>query len=359
MTGHIYINGQIGSDETTRGIELQDVITQVEANKEATLLMIHINSPGGSVRVGKLIAEYISNLPNAITIAEDFCASMGTEIHLARPLHQRKIREGCEYFIHSPLIEGISGNADELKEASDYIRQTEQMMLNMYHKATGLDKSALLGLMKQETSLTAEDCINLGFASEILQSLELKAVAFVDKELINNNIKTEKMNLKEKIVASISSIFNEEENSEVKAMMVATDNGELTYQSEGELPEVGEAVMLGEEVAPDGEYTTESGFVIVVAEGLVTEVREPEQVDVEALQNEIESLKAQLEEAQAKATEEAEAKALEIAEKEILAFKKEIRSKYVPKAEKKEFNKQSKELTMKEKAQLRKEELKK
>lgn len=354
MIGHIYINGQIGSDENSRGFELQDIIMQVEANKEAELLMIHINSNGGSVRVGKLIADYISNLPNAVTIAEDFCASMGTEIHLARPLHQRKIREGCEYFIHSPLIEGISGNADELKEASDYIRQTETAMLNMYHKATGLDKSALLGLMKQETSLSAEDCVSLGFASEILKSLELKAVAFVDKELINTNQKSKKMNLKEKIVASINSVFSE---NETKGMMVATNNGELTYQSEGEMPEVGEAVMLGEEVAPDGEYTTESGSVIVVAEGIVTEIREPEQVDVEALKSEIETLKAQLEEANAKANE-VEANALKTVEAEILAFKKEIRSKYEPKAEKKEFNKNSKELTMKEKALLRKEELK-
>ena len=358
MTGHIYINGQIGSDESTKGVELQDVIMQVEANKEAETLYIHINSPGGSVRVGKLIAEYIKNLPNAITIAEEFCASMGTEIHLARPLHQRKIRQGCEYFIHSPLIEGISGNADELQEASDYIRQTEQMMLNMYHKATGLDKSALIGLMKQETSLTDEDCVSLGFASEIIPSLELKAVAFIDKELINNNNQNDsKMNLKEKIVAAINTAFGEE-NKEVVAMMVATDNGELSYASEGELPEVGEAVMLGEEVAPDGEYTTESGFVIVVVEGLVAEIREPEQVDVEALKSEIETLKAQLEEAQAKA-EESEAKALETVEAEILAFKKEITSKYEPKAEKKEFNQQSKELSIKEKAQLRKQELKK
>lgn len=354
MIGKIYINGQIGSTDDKKGVELQDVVSQVEANKEAEVLHIYINSEGGSVRVGKLIADYISKLDNAITIADNFCASMGTEIHLARPIHQRKITAGTNYFIHCPLIEGFSGNSDELAEASEYIKQTETMMLNMYHKATGLNKAALSGLMKQETSLTAEECISLGFCSEILN--EFKAVAFIDKELINNQ-NNKKMNLKEKVVAAITSAF-EGETPEVKGMMVATDNGELSYESEGELPEIGEAVMLGEEVAPDGEYTLESGIVIVVAEGMVTEINEPEVVDVEAMKTEIESLKAQLEEAQAKAVE-IEENAMATVEQEIVAFKKEIFSKYEPKAKKENFNKVAKELSIREKALARKEELKK
>jgi len=353
MIAKIYINGMIGSTESKRGVELQDVVSQIESNKEAEQYLIYINSEGGSVRVGKLIAEYISKLDNAITIADGFCASMGTEIHLARPIHQRKIKEGTSYFIHCPLIEGFSGNSDELAEASEYIKQTENAMLNMYHKATGLNKAALSGLMKQETSLTPEECVSLGFCSEIVQNLELKAVAFIDKEIINTNINNKKMNLKEKIVASIVKAFETEE--EVKAMMVATDNGELTFASEGELPEVGEEVMLGEEIAPDGNYTTEAGFVIVVAEGVVTEITEPEVVDVEAMKTEIESLKAQLEEATAKATE-IEENAMATVQEEILAFKKEIQSKYEPKAKKEEFNKSAKELSIREKALARKEE---
>jgi ATP-dependent protease ClpP protease subunit len=358
MTGHIYINGQIGSTEESRGVELQDVVMQVEANKEAEVLHIHINSEGGSVRVGKLIADYISKLPMAITIAEEFCASMGTEIHLARPLHQRLIKEGTTYLIHCPLIQNISGNSDELAEAAEYIKQTELSMLNMYHKATGLDKTALSGLMKQETGLSADEAINLGFASAKTGSLELKAVAFIEKEIININKNNKKMNLKEKVVAAITSAFDQEDP---KAMVVATDNGELSYASEGELPEVGEAVMLGEEVAPDGNYKTEADFTIVVAEGVVTEIVEPEVIDVEALKAEISELKSQLE---AKSTEveevkaEAETKAIETVEAEIVAFKKEIKSKYQPIAKKEKFNKQTKELTLKEKAAARKEELK-
>lgn len=58
----------------------------------------------------------------------------------------------------------------------------------------------------------------------------------------------------------------------------ATDKGELSY--EGELIEGTEVYIIAEDgepqAAPDGEYTTEDGKVIVVAEGKVAEIREPE-----------------------------------------------------------------------------------
>jgi len=362
MIAKIIIKGQIGSTESEKGVELQDVISQVEANKDAVSYQFHIDSNGGSVRVGKLIADYIKGLPNAITIADGLCASIATEIHLARPVSQRKILAGTNYFIHSPLMVGVDGNSDELAEMSSYIKGIEKTMVQMYHLATGLDKAAITGLMKQETSLTPEQAVELGFAGEVLQNPALKAVAFLDKEIINKPNKMKKLTLKEKLVAAMAAIVDAEPNS----MVVVTDNGELTYASEGEMPVVGEEVMIGEEVAADGTYTTEGGFGIVVVDGVVSEIIEPETVDVEALKAEISELTAKLEASQAETVEAnakveaAEAEAIKTAEEEIKAFKATIESEYEPKAKKKEqLNGKSKNLSMKEKAAARKAELKK
>lgn len=62
---------------------------------------------------------------------------------------------------------------------------------------------------------------------------------------------------------------------------VSTDKGILSWASDSEMPEVGESVTLidgeGVESNPeDGEYKLESGYVIVVAEGKVSEIKEPE-----------------------------------------------------------------------------------
>ena len=62
---------------------------------------------------------------------------------------------------------------------------------------------------------------------------------------------------------------------------LSTDKGLISYESDNELPEVGESIYLVDEednetLAEDGEYALEDGTVIVVAEGKVSEVREPE-----------------------------------------------------------------------------------
>lgn len=70
-----------------------------------------------------------------------------------------------------------------------------------------------------------------------------------------------------------------------KALMafsrLSTDKGLISFASDGELPEIGEAISIVDEEgnetpAEDGEYTLEDSTVIVVAEGKVSEIREPE-----------------------------------------------------------------------------------
>lgn len=102
-----------------------------------------------------------------------------------------------------------------------------------------------------------------------------------------------------------------EEEPEQELASVATDKGELIY--DGELAE-GTAVLVAGEggenaPAPDGEYTAEDGRVIVVKDGTVAEIREPEaeveqeeeeqpeaSAEVEALKAEVDDLKARVEE---------------------------------------------------------------
>ena len=73
-----------------------------------------------------------------------------------------------------------------------------------------------------------------------------------------------------------------------KALMafgaISTDKGLLSYASDGELPEIGEAISIVDEEgnetpAEDGEYGLEDGTVIVIADSKVSEIREPEKVE--------------------------------------------------------------------------------
>ena len=116
-------------------------------------------------------------------------------------------------------------------------------------------------------------------------------------------------------VAPAEEPAQEENAAEQKFGRIATDNGELVWEGEGDLAEGAAVFVEGEEgltPAPDGEYRTEDGKTIVVVEGRVAEIRDPEAevapepaVDEEkaALRAENEELRAQVETLTAKVAE--------------------------------------------------------
>lgn len=78
---------------------------------------------------------------------------------------------------------------------------------------------------------------------------------------------------------------------------VETDKGVLEFV--GEEMTVGSEVYINNDIAPDGEYLTPDGKTIVVEAGLIKEIKEPvteEPVEMqdEALQVELDEIKAQL-----------------------------------------------------------------
>lgn len=87
----------------------------------------------------------------------------------------------------------------------------------------------------------------------------------------------------------------EQEKAETEMGRVNTDNGELVWEGEGDLEAGREVFVQGDEglaPAPDGEYRTEDGKTIVVVEGKVSEIRDPEaEVETEPEPDEAEELR--------------------------------------------------------------------
>ena len=312
MIGNVYIKGQIGNsyDEngtiTKTGVELIDVVSQVQGLGEVDTINVHIDSEGGYVEVGRSIAQFLSSLGSVNTIAENLCASIATEIHLSVPLNNRFIQEGTAYIIHNPFLMNVTGDASALEEMSKNIKETESEMINNYSKATGVSKEALSGLMKIETSLTTDQCLKLNFASAIVPKQQQRAVALIYNQKQTNMKKP----LMERVALAMSILKGEEVVATVErnqlALMVETDKGNL------ELPfddiQVGDPVLMEDGTMPlDGTYTSTLGAIIVVLDGMVTEFMEvpepieeplsalPTQEEMDALTAENESLKAEIE----------------------------------------------------------------
>jgi ATP-dependent protease ClpP protease subunit len=355
MKGHIYIDGQIGTSYKedgsvdVKGVELVDVISQVRNNDGCELIECHISSPGGSVEVGRLIADYIGSLPNVHTIAEVQCASIATEIHLAVPLERRSITTGTDYTIHQPMFSisrGVSLNTDELALMSTEIGKTQTEMVSVYSKATGMDKKALESLMKQETALTPEQCKEFGFVSQIITT-PMRAVALLtptkkdDMSKLTEEIKALRMQVASIVAGQTVAPAKKGKSISLKVEKIALDLTTMegvdviVTDPDGDpnidLPIIGDLITLADGSAvEDGTYQFPQGQMVVVG-GVITDVLAPleEEVDVEALKSEMEALKKENEDAKT---------ALAELTKDVTAMAK-LTSTYKPKAQQTAFKK--------------------
>lgn len=338
MEAHIYIEGQIGTsykeDGTidVKGVELQDVISQYRKNADAEKVIAHIISQGGHVDVGRKIAAYLGSLPNVYTLAEIQCASIATEIHLSVPKERRHVAQGTSYLIHQPMFSfqrGIALNKDELATMSTEIGHTQAEMVNNYAKATGMDKVSLELLMQQETALTPEQCVEFGFASEIVTNAAV-AVALI-KPKQNLPIDTMKKEI-EAMRLQIAQLIAGKAIKAVALDLTTLEGTKVVVVTEAESPKVGDAVTDSEgKPVADGEHLFEK-IKVVTVDGVITEIMEVEVVanpEAEALAAELATLKAE---------REAEQTALAELQKEFTQLAK-LSSTYKPAAQKVAFRK--------------------
>lgn len=340
MIGHVLIEGQIGSylnphGGTVKGVELLDVVSQVQSNKEATEYHITIDSPGGAVDVGYSIYNYLKSLKGKVTtIGRSQVASISSIIFLAGEV--RLIEDDAKLMIHNPWLslDGFTGDADAIHDIALGMRETEDKMIDTYFKVTGITREAIDPLMKSETYMTADKAIELGFATGKVN--KIKPLAFITNNKNENNMSKELLNETKSILSTIKSLVGKlaREAPKAKALEINTTSGEvLTFETdETEEYKEGDAVTMDGEPAHDGDYVLTDGNTVTVKDGLIEAVTvtetETEDGEMSALKKENAELKNQLAE---QATVNAEIKT------QLAFLAKNTTSKYTPKAEAPKF----------------------
>jgi ATP-dependent protease ClpP protease subunit len=373
LEGHVYIIGQIGSDQNSKGVEIQDVVSKVESMKDFERIFVHIDSHGGFVDVGNAIFDYLKTKSNVYTIAENVCMSIATKIHLSAPIEKRFVQEGTKYLIHNPLFQNVSGNADELIQMAESLKPTQNELLKMYVEETGISKEAVSGLMNQEAFISEEQLVEMNFASKILPKKELKAVAFFNTNEKNNKMSKFKIQALKTMASALGVDLSEltkadaNEGREAVALMIETDGGTLETPFSDLM--VGDPVLIEGVQAPAGTYVSSvDGMTIVIDEnGMISEIipAEEETEDVEAMKEEIANLKAENESLKAeKETLNSQIETSKNEKEEVLASieaMKKIQSKFVPKTANRVVNSKGKTevLSLKERIAIRKEQSKK
>lgn len=300
-----------------------------------------IKSPGGSVEEGFKIYNKLKGLD--VTTVAITANSIASVIFLAGKV--RKITPSSEVIIHNAWVDtkdlaGEKLNFHTLKALTELFAETDLQILAVYTGIAGPDKAGkLLALMAQETNVSAELALDLGFATELSEA-DYKARAFRNRvltfsqnqiTLINqteSEMKTEeKLNAFEKALSGLKNLFK----SQLKNMAAVTKEGVAIFiagAEDGEL--VGKTVYLAEEglptetLAPEGVHVLEDGTSVTLdAAGVITEVVAPAPVeDVEALKAAYEEEKKAMQEekVELEAKIAAQAKVIAESQKQIKAL---------------------------------------
>lgn len=311
MAGHIFIYGGIGLDVRQHEISAQDVRDQIDQNKAESELIVHIISPGGDVFEGEAIYNALKNTGKTITTnIEGTCASIATLIAAAGD--KIIMNKTARFMIHNPKITGMQSAADsrDLRHVADQLDQIKTLLINVYLNKTGLGKEKLWELYDNETWLTADQAVQMGFIDEAVDAI--KAVATVNlkrfKMKTDTTLWARALNSFEAAVQA----FKTFKNAFTEAL---ADGRVIVVQSEDE-DWTGKSVTFEDGTPlPAGEHELASGKKISVDEsGTITAVTEAEapadKQQTEDMDNKIKELEAQLAEAKtAKETAEATAKA--------------------------------------------------
>lgn len=262
--GHIFIDEVITPDTLAR------VKQMIAEHSDKKKLVVHIQSPGGSVYAGYNIyhALKLTNKPIK-AIIEGEAQSMATFIALAstEPI---EICNPSVYMIHNPQS-GIEGTREQMIQGASELGNIENDMVAAYVAKTGLPEDQIREMMKKTTSMTAQQAKDFGFVDKVLGSyLQAVALGQTIKKPMEKEIKDKKLGLVNKVVTMIDTILNGPNPS---AVDLTTKDGKTISIDSTDGNYMGKPAIIDGQPA-NGEYTMQDGSIIECVNGIVTGVKE-------------------------------------------------------------------------------------
>ncbi len=127
-------------------------------------LQVKINSGGGEVFAGQEMYTMLRGRKDVDIEVESYAASAASVIAMAGPCTISPIGM---LMIHCVSTCRVSGNHQDMEKMADILRTYDEALANAYVLKTGRSKEEILQLMNEETWLTAERAVELGFVDAI------------------------------------------------------------------------------------------------------------------------------------------------------------------------------------------------
>ena len=143
--------------------KVKEAFNQIKGND----VEIHLNSKGGDVYASVAIGNYIKDSGKNVTIIVDAIAASGGSI-IAMAGDEIKMYPNSLMMIHRASAM-VYGNCESLRKFADDLEKFDKAVLASYSEHFKGEEKELERLIKDETYLTAEECITLGFADAIIE----------------------------------------------------------------------------------------------------------------------------------------------------------------------------------------------
>ena len=239
------------------GVSFEDIdqfIGSIPADDEN--IELTINCRGGMT--DQALAMYDALRASGKVISAEVigeCSSSATLLLLSARKDLRKAHPNATILIHNPYISGwVEGDAKRIGNLAESLDDVRERFLTIYEDRTGADRAVLSALMDEDKPIGVAKAIELGFIAEEILPISAKR---------SNPNNSNTMSIKEKIFNALAKVFGMSLNT--------ADGRTLELEKESGEPAVGDKVSN-----EDGEYLMPDGTTIVVEERTITEIRPAE-----------------------------------------------------------------------------------
>ncbi len=170
MNRKIFLHGNIDMDMANCFIS-ELMYLESESDDPIT---IYINSPGGEVNAGLLIYDAMQGSQLKINVVcTGLAASMAAIILASGQRGRRYILPHSKTMIHEPLIDGVGGSASSIKNISESILKTRDMINGILAEHTGKTLAEIDEATSYDNYMEAAEAVEFHLCDAIITKLQV------------------------------------------------------------------------------------------------------------------------------------------------------------------------------------------
>lgn len=159
------------------GIQAIDFINEINSGDTKLPLNVYINSPGGALVDALAIFNAIKRYEGETTAYVDGIAASAAS-YICMAFDKVVMPKNTMMMIHDPISFAV-GNADDMRETADILDKFKNAILSGYADKSGKTTEEISDLLSNETWLSADEALEMGFADEVIEPIEVVAISKV------------------------------------------------------------------------------------------------------------------------------------------------------------------------------------